>query len=285
MNQRLVVTTKVCSIRGLPSGSRANPMIVEPFELSGETLRARPRVRRRAAGRPAREIAKVTDDIVAGVRVRIYEHDAPPTGLIVYFHGGGFCIGSVGLMDNVARDSRTAPAPPSCPSSIAWRPSIRTRPVSTTAKPSPDGRSRTRSGSAHRRAWSPSRAEPGGNLYGRGRVCASVVTAQTVAGQVLIYPVVDGDVAGHASRRAVRRHRVERKTITRSGTRVHGSTDLAVTRSWRPCTPRAWAACRPRSSCSEGATRYATKAACTPVACAKRCRGRRGRHRGSPTDS
>ena len=27
-----------------------------------------------------------------------------PTGLVVYLHGGGFCIGSIGLMDNVARE-------------------------------------------------------------------------------------------------------------------------------------------------------------------------------------
>ena len=36
--------------------------------------------------------------------IRIYEPDEPPTGLVVYFHGGGFCIGSIGLMDNVARE-------------------------------------------------------------------------------------------------------------------------------------------------------------------------------------
>ena len=28
----------------------------------------------------------------------------PPTGLVVYFHGGGYVIGSIGLMDNVARE-------------------------------------------------------------------------------------------------------------------------------------------------------------------------------------
>ena len=51
-----------------------------------------------------REIAKVVDDVVEGVPVRMYEHDEAATGLIVYFHGGGFCIGSIGLMDNVARE-------------------------------------------------------------------------------------------------------------------------------------------------------------------------------------
>jgi acetyl esterase len=41
---------------------------------------------------------------VGDVPVRIYRNDAEPTGLVVYFHGGGFAIGSIGLMDNVARE-------------------------------------------------------------------------------------------------------------------------------------------------------------------------------------
>ena len=36
--------------------------------------------------------------------VRIYRGEGDPTGLVVYFHGGGFVIGSIGLMDNVARE-------------------------------------------------------------------------------------------------------------------------------------------------------------------------------------
>jgi acetyl esterase len=53
---------------------------------------------------PTREVAQVTDDVVNGVPVRIYRDDTPPTGLVVYFHGGGFVLGSIGLMDNVARE-------------------------------------------------------------------------------------------------------------------------------------------------------------------------------------
>jgi len=51
-----------------------------------------------------RPIAHVSDEDVNGVPVRIYQDDGPATGLLVYFHGGGFCIGSIGLMDNVARE-------------------------------------------------------------------------------------------------------------------------------------------------------------------------------------
>jgi acetyl esterase len=51
-----------------------------------------------------REIAHVEDAAVDGIPIRIYRPDHPPTGLVVYFHGGGFVIGSISLMDNVARE-------------------------------------------------------------------------------------------------------------------------------------------------------------------------------------
>ena len=51
---------------------------------------------------PTYPVAKVTDEVVDGVPVRMYEHDESPEGLIVYFHGGGFCVGSIGLMENIA---------------------------------------------------------------------------------------------------------------------------------------------------------------------------------------
>jgi acetyl esterase len=80
----------------------ANPMMARPLDgLDPELL---PLARSPIGGPPTREIAKVTDAVVAGVPVRIYEHDHAPTGVVVYFHGGGFCIGSIGLMDNVARE-------------------------------------------------------------------------------------------------------------------------------------------------------------------------------------
>jgi acetyl esterase len=51
-----------------------------------------------------RELANVYDDVVEGIPVRIYEVEGEPTGLLVYFHGGGYCIGSISIMDNVARE-------------------------------------------------------------------------------------------------------------------------------------------------------------------------------------
>jgi acetyl esterase len=49
-------------------------------------------------------VDQVTDEVVSGVPVRIYRGDGPQNGLVVYFHGGAFVIGSIGIMDNVARE-------------------------------------------------------------------------------------------------------------------------------------------------------------------------------------
>jgi acetyl esterase len=49
------------------------------------------------------EIANIDDTEVEGIPVRIYRDEEPPTGVVVYFHGGGFVLGSIGIMDNVAR--------------------------------------------------------------------------------------------------------------------------------------------------------------------------------------
>ena len=53
---------------------------------------------------PTRKVAKVTDERIESVPVRIYEHDAASKGVVVYFHGGGFCTGSIGLMENIATE-------------------------------------------------------------------------------------------------------------------------------------------------------------------------------------
>ncbi len=53
---------------------------------------------------PAREMAEISDSKVDGIPVRIYRPSGPLTGLVPYFHGGGFVIGSIDIMDNVARE-------------------------------------------------------------------------------------------------------------------------------------------------------------------------------------
>jgi acetyl esterase len=80
----------------------ANPMYSAPFEeLDPELLEL---ARGPVGAPPTRAIAHVTDELADGVPVRIYQGEGAPTGLVVYFHGGGFVLGSVGLMDNVARE-------------------------------------------------------------------------------------------------------------------------------------------------------------------------------------
>jgi acetyl esterase len=51
-----------------------------------------------------REIDHVDDEQVGDIPIRIYRDDSEPTGLVVYFHGGGHVIGSIGIMDGVARE-------------------------------------------------------------------------------------------------------------------------------------------------------------------------------------
>jgi acetyl esterase len=80
----------------------ANPGMGKAFaDLSPEMLE----LARGPVGFPVtREIAHISDEAVDDIPIRIYQGDEAPTGLVVYFHGGGFCIGSIGLMDNVARE-------------------------------------------------------------------------------------------------------------------------------------------------------------------------------------
>jgi acetyl esterase len=78
-----------------------NPMRATPLEdLDPEILEL---ARGDYAFEPTKEIAEITDETVGDVPVRIYRNASPPTGLVVYLHGGGFVIGSIGIMDNVAR--------------------------------------------------------------------------------------------------------------------------------------------------------------------------------------
>ena len=50
------------------------------------------------------EIKSVENADVDGIPIRIYRDEEPPTGLVVYFHGGGFVLGSIGIMENVAKE-------------------------------------------------------------------------------------------------------------------------------------------------------------------------------------
>ena len=59
----------------------ANPIIATPLaELSPDLLAL---ARSPIGAPPTREIAKVTDDVVDGVPLRLYEHESAPMGLVV----------------------------------------------------------------------------------------------------------------------------------------------------------------------------------------------------------
>jgi len=88
----------------------ANPMYTSPMEeIIPEILEL---ARSPIGAPPTREIADVRDETIeqdgCSVPVRIYRNDGAdtgePTALLLYFHGGGFILGSIGLMDNVARE-------------------------------------------------------------------------------------------------------------------------------------------------------------------------------------
>jgi acetyl esterase len=80
----------------------ANPMYATPMEdFSPEILEL---ARGPYGPPPTIDIADVRDDTVGDVPVRFYRHNDAPTGLVVYLHGGGFVLGSIDIMDGVARE-------------------------------------------------------------------------------------------------------------------------------------------------------------------------------------
>jgi acetyl esterase len=80
----------------------SNPLLATPFEdLSPDLLKL---ARGPVGSPPTRHIDQVRDEVIEGIPVRMYRNEDAPSGLIVYLHGGGFVMGSIGLMDNVARE-------------------------------------------------------------------------------------------------------------------------------------------------------------------------------------
>ena len=149
-----------------------------------------------------RDIAHVRDDVIAGIPVRIYEHGDPPTGLIVYSHGGGWSLGSVSLMDNVARE--LAHATGAAVISVEYR----LAPENPFPAGLDDCEKVTR--------WALSNATTFGAAEtqvmvagdsGGGNLAAAVAlrlrdahSSPRLAGQILIYPAVDAYGSPHPSR-------------------------------------------------------------------------------------
>lgn len=149
-----------------------------------------------------RDVAHIEDDVVDGVPVRLYRPDGEVTGLVVYFHGGGMCVGSIGLMDNVARELMHA-----C-GAVVVSVEYRLAPE----HPFPAGLddceavSRWAIGNAGRLGVDPAKVMVAGESAG-GTMAAGVTLRlrgeadASLAGQVLIYPGLDGGSSTLPSRR------------------------------------------------------------------------------------
>ena len=157
-----------------------------------------------------RELANVYDDTVEGIPVRIYEVDGEPTGLLVYFHGGGFCIGSISIMDNVARELAHA-----CQATVISV-EYRLAPEDPFPAGPDDCETVTRWALANtdRFGVDATKVMVAGESAG-GNFAALVAlrlrddpgTGPALAGQVLIYPGVDDGTDPSPSRKDVRRPR------------------------------------------------------------------------------
>jgi acetyl esterase len=178
----------------------ANPIAANGFEDFSPEMLALARGDYSAAP-PSHDIDHITDDVADGIRVRIYRNDAPATGLVVYFHGGGHCIGSIGLMDNMARELahgsgaavvsveyRLAPEHPypagvdDCEAVTRWA-------LANTGRfDVPAERVAVAGESA------------GGNMAAAVSLRLQGATDVPLAGQVLMYPALDGEGKAHRSR-------------------------------------------------------------------------------------
>ena len=178
-----------------------NPFHATPLDFDGLTPEIRAMARGEAIEPPTREIAEVTDDVVDGIPIRIYRHQNEATGLVVYFHGGGFCIGSIGLMDHVARE--LAHAAGATVVSVGYR----LAPEDPFPAGVDDCEAITRWALAHAPdlGAAPERVAVAGESAG-GTMSAAVTMRlrergdAALAGQVLIYPGTDGESFDHPSR-------------------------------------------------------------------------------------
>ncbi|SEP25453.1 alpha/beta hydrolase [Trujillonella endophytica] len=139
-----------------------------------------------------REVGPVADEVAAGVPVRIYQPLEAPTGLLVYAHGGAHCVGSVALMDNVARELTHATG------AVVVSVDYRLAPENPFPAGLDDTEAVTRWALANSTRFGvpPSRVAVSGESAG-GSLAAGVTLrlrddpAARLAGQVLIYPAVD----------------------------------------------------------------------------------------------
>jgi acetyl esterase len=149
---------------------------------------------------PTREIGAVADEVIEDVPVRIYEPFAPPTGVLVYFHGGGFCGGSVDAMDGFARELTYQSG------AVVISVEYRLSPRCPYPAALDDCETVTRWAVAHSQRFGVPGARvavggesAGGNLAAAVTLRLRATKGPTLAGQVLMYPSVDGAGADRPS--------------------------------------------------------------------------------------
>ena len=220
---------------------------------------------------PTREIASVTDEVADGVPIRIYQGDGPPTGLVVYFHGGGFVIGSIGLMDNVAREIAHGSG------AVVVSVEYRLAPEHPYPAALDDCETVTRwaLANAGRFGLSPASVaiageSAGGNLSAGLALRLREAGDVSVAGQVLIYPAVAGSLGTFPSREAFDGVVLTRGTTTLYWQAYCGGQNLDEDPFAAPLWAHSLKGCPPPWSCSAAATSCATRAAPTPNGCTTR---------------
>lgn len=173
----------------------ANPLRATPFDtLDPQIL---PLARGPVGPPPSREIAvaHIEDETVDGIPIRIYRGGGTPTGVLMYFHGGGFVIGSIGLMDNVARELTQATG------AVVISVEYRLAPENPYPAGLDDCETATRWALANCARWGvpPERLaisgeSAGGNLSAALALRLRDAGEVKLAGQVLIYPGTAGSV-------------------------------------------------------------------------------------------
>jgi acetyl esterase len=199
-------------------------MMEQPSDYTAEYLEAA-RMQTNPFSSP--EIAKVTDHTIDGVPVRIYEHDHRGNGLLVYFHGGGFCVGSIGLMETIATELATcadctvisvgyrlAPEDPfpaglnDCEAVTRWALDNVSSIVGVDARVVVGGES------------------AGGNLSAAVALRLRGDVGSELAGQLLLYPGLEGPSADYPSRRQCSNQMLRREALGPMWSMYCGGRDL-----------------------------------------------------------
>jgi acetyl esterase len=142
---------------------------------------------------PVDEVASVEDKIVGGVRVRIYRPDAGnPLPALVYFHGGGWVVGSIESHDPVCR--ALAARAPAAVVSVDYR----LAPEHSFPTGLEDAWTATEWVAAHLDELGADRVAVAGDSSGGNLAAVVALRARDrglpLALQVLIYPVIDCDL-------------------------------------------------------------------------------------------